>query len=89
MNIEYKNYKIKQTSALKFDLIKLVEREKKETKEKYIAESTMGYDMQLENCCKNIVLDLMKSKEETTDLKNFLTEYKREKEELLKTIKLD
>lgn len=71
-----------------FDLIKKVTRTKKESGEKYEAESVLGYDMKLEKAIETIISERMKDKEDTVELNEFLQAYKQEKEQLLSKIKL-
>lgn len=95
MNIEYKNYLIKQTESGRFDLVKKYQKEKvdkvtrQKTGEVEEAFEDLGYDMRLENCINRIILEELKKKEKTTDLKTFLEEFKTQKDLLLQTVKLD
>lgn len=86
MNIAYKNYKIIQTKSLNYDLLRTVKREvfEKDDNNKKVATGELkdfdeewGYDMKLE----------LLEKQETVDLKTFLTEYDKVKQELLTEIK--
>ena len=94
MNIEYKNYILEQDSNGRFDLKQKVERNKldenkNQTGEKYSSVKDLAYSMTFENIIKRILLLELYKNRKTVDLKKFLTEYKKEKEELLQTIKLD
>lgn len=89
MNIEYKDYIIKQSTSDRFDLVQKVTRTKKDSEETYITNVDVGYDMRLESCINRIVLEQLKKKQETVSLQKFLTEYYKEKDELLNAIKLD
>lgn len=96
MNIEYKDYLLKQSIGSDgFDLVRKVVRNKKDkatgenTGETYEAETVIGYDMTIEKCCKSIIMEELKQRQETVDFDRFLTEYTKQKEELLNTIKLD
>ena len=90
MNIKIdERFQLNQTTANRFDLIEKVIRQKKDSEDTYEAENILGYDMQLESCINTIISEKLKDKKETVTLKQFLEEYKKEKEQLLKTIKLD
>jgi hypothetical protein len=93
MNIAYKNYQIVQTRSLNYDLVETVNREriekgtKKGTGEFRDVQKEHGYDMRMETCVDMICkLELAKD-DSTVDLKTFLKEYNRIKEELLTIIK--
>jgi len=79
---------LNQSNSDRFDLVEKVVRSKKDSEETYEAENVLGYDMQIENCIKKIIAERLKDNKETVSLKQFLEEYKKEKEQLLKTIKL-
>ena len=81
-------FKLNQSPSCRFDLIEIVTRKKKDSEETYPAESVIGYDMTLENAINRIILEKMKSNEETVTFREFLDEYKKEKEEIEKLIKL-
>jgi len=96
MNIAYKNYKIVQTKSLNYDLLRTVKREvfEKDDNNKKVAtgeykdfDEEWGYDMKLETCIDRIVKLELLEKQETVDLKKFLTEYNKAKQELLTAIK--
>lgn len=96
MNIAYKNYNILQTKSLNYDLIRVVKREvyKKDDNNKKVAtgeykdfDEECGYDMSLERCIDKIVKFELLENQETVDLKTFLTEYDKVKQELLTVIK--
>jgi hypothetical protein len=90
MNIKIdERFQLNQSSPNRFDLIEKVIRQKKDSKDTYEAENVLGYDMSLETCVGNIISEKLKENKETVTLKQFLEEYKKEKEQLLKTIKLD
>ena len=96
MNIEYKDYLIKQsTNSNGFDLVRKVTRNKKDkdtgenTGETYDSETTIGYDMSLERCAQYIIMEELNKEKVTVKIDEFLKAYKAEKEELVKTIKLD
>lgn len=95
MNIEYKNYKIVQTQSLNYDLLRVGQRKTYEMVDgKRVDTGTTrdfdeewGYDMKLETCIEKIVKLELLDKQETVDLKTFLTEYDKAKQELLTEIK--
>ena len=95
MNIEYKNYKIVQTQSLNYDLLRTVRRKtyeivdgkKVDTGTTRDHDEDWGYDMSLERCISQIVKLELLEKQETVDLKTFLTEYDKAKQELLTAIK--
>lgn len=96
MNITYKNYKILQTKSLNYDLIRVVKREvfEKDDNNKKVAtgeykdfDEECGYDMSLERCIDKIVKFELLENQETVDLRTFLTEYDKAKQELLTAIK--
>lgn len=95
MNIEYKNYKIVQTQSLNYDLLRVGQRKTYEMVDgKRVDTGTTrdfdeewGYDMKLETCIEKIVKLELLDKQETVDLKTFLTEYDKAKQELLTAIK--
>lgn len=95
MNIKIdERFKLNQSTSDRFDLIEVVTRQKvgkdrKPTGETYQSENIMGYDMSLENCIQKIVAEKLKVNESTVSLKEFLEEYKKEKEQLIKQIKLN
>lgn len=90
MNIKIdERFQLNQSSSNRFDLVEKVVRQKKDSEDTYEAENTLGYDMKIESCINTIISEKLKTKEETVTLKQFLEEYKKEKEQLLKTIKLD
>lgn len=89
MIIEYKDYRmVPSTNSAGFDLIRVVERTKKDTTETYEGEDVLGYDMRLETIVSEIVALEMKKKVKTVSLQEFLTEYKKAKEELMNYVKL-
>ena len=96
MNIAYKNCKIVQTKSLNYDLLRTVKREvfEKDDNNKKVTtgefkdfDEEWGYDMKLETCIDKIVKLELLEKQETVDLKTFLTEYDKAKQELLTEIK--
>ena len=96
MNIEYKNYKIVQTQSLNYDLLRTVKKQvfTKDENNKKVAtgeykdfDEEWGYDMKLEICIEKIVKLELLEKQETVDLRTFLTEYDKAKQELLTAIK--
>lgn len=96
MNIAYKNYKIVQTQSLNYDLIRTMPKEifEKDDNNKKVAtgqfkdvDEEWGYDMKLETCIDKIVKLELLEKQEIVDLKTFLTEYDKVKQELLTAIK--
>ena len=96
MNIAYKNYKILQTKSLNYDLIRVVKREvfEKDDNNKKVStgeykdfDEECGYDMSLERCIDKIVKFELLENQETVDLRTFLTEYDKAKQELLTAIK--
>lgn len=90
MNIKIdERFQLNQSSPNRFDLVEKVVRQKKDSEDTYEAENILGYDMKIESCINTIISEKLKTKEETVTLKQFLEEYKKEKEQLLKTIKLD
>jgi len=86
MKIEYKSYLIKQTQSNKFDLQEKITRTKKDTGESYEALSDLAYDVRLERAIELIVFEELRKREETVTLKDYLKEFKKEKEELLNVI---
>ena len=72
----------------RWDIIEKVTRNKKvdegEQQETYEGENQLGFSMQLETCLKKILGEKLSSIEKDVDLKEYLREYKREKEELVK-----
>lgn len=90
MNIKIdERFQLNQSTGNRFDLIEKVVRNKKDSEETYEGENVLGYDMQIESCINLIIAEKFKDNKETVSLKQFLEEYKKEKEQLLKTIKLD
>lgn len=98
MNIQYKNYRLVQTPSCRFDLIVIktveIQEVNEETKKKSgtgefkEVENEYGYDMHFNTCIDCIAkMELMKN-EDTVDLKTFLKEYNRIKDELLTEIKI-
>jgi len=57
-----------------------------ETGETYEDEQMIGYGMRLEACIMQIIADNLNKKEETVSLKQYLNEYKKEKDEILKIL---
>lgn len=89
MIIEYKDYKIvPSTNSAGFDLIRKVERTKKDTTETYEGEDVLGYDMKIETIMSTIIAIEMKKNVKTVSLQEFLTEYKSQKNELMNYVKL-
>jgi hypothetical protein len=89
MIIEYKDYKIvPSTNSAGFDLIRKVERTKKDTTETYEGEDVLGYDMKIETIISTIIAIEMKKNVKTVSLQEFLTEYKSQKNELMNYVKL-
>lgn len=89
MIIEYKDYRmVPSINSAGFDLIRVVERTKKESTETYEGEDMLGYDMKLESIVSTIIALEMKKNIKTVSLQEFLTEYKRQKEELMNYVKL-
>jgi hypothetical protein len=89
MIIEYKDYKIvPSTNSAGFDLIRKVERTKKDTTETYEGEDVLGYDMKIETIISTIIAIEMKKNVKTVSLQEFLTEYKSQKQELMNYVKL-
>ena len=87
MNIKIdERFKLNQTTGDRFDLVEIVERKKKNSEDTYSAESVVGYDMRIESCISRIISERLKNKKETVSLKQFLEEYKKEKEELTKQL---
>ena len=94
MIIKVKNYKLIQREEKGFDLIKEVDAQKLGTGtmqspngEKYLRDEEIGYNMSLENCIQTIIhLELCKSNE-TVDLKTYIDEYKRVKNEITNILK--
>ena len=86
MIIEYKNYVMKQTSNNRFDLQEKITRTKKGTEENYEALNDLAYDVRLEYAIELIVFEELRKREETVTLKEYLREFKKEKEELLNVI---
>jgi hypothetical protein len=95
MNIAYKNYTIVQTQSLNYDLLRTgkrrvfekVDGKRVNTGETRDHDEEWGYDMSLERCIEKIVKLELLEKQETVDLKTFLTEYNKAKQELLTEIK--
>lgn len=89
MIIEYKDYKIvPSTNSAGFDLVRKVERTKKDTTETYEGEDVLGYDMKIETIISTIIAIEMKKNVKTVSLQEFLTEYKSQKQELMNYVKL-
>ena len=89
MIIEYKDYKmVPSTNSAGFDLIRKVERTKKDTTETYEGEDVLGYDMKIETIISTIIAIEMKKNVKTVSLQEFLTEYKSQKQELMNYVKL-
>lgn len=89
MIIEYRDYKIvPSTNSAGFDLIRKVERTKKDTTETYEGEDVLGYDMKIETIISTIIAIEMKKNVKTVSLQEFLTEYKSQKQELMNYVKL-
>ena len=89
MIIEYKNYILEQTVHDRFNIKHIVKFKDKKTGETKIREDILAYDVTIETGINEIIFYRLKKKQETTDLKGFIQEFKREKEELINTLKLD
>lgn len=95
MNIEYKNYKIVQTQSLNYDLLRvgrrktyeMVDGKRVDTGTTRDYDEEWGYDMKLGTCIEKIIKLELLERQETVDLKTFLTEYDKAKQELLTAIK--
>jgi len=86
MNIEYKNYVIAQSQSDRFHLQKKVLRKKKDDETEYEVLDDMAYDVKLDSAINFIIHEELSEKKETVTLKEFLNEFKREKEELMKVL---
>jgi hypothetical protein len=95
MKIKYLNYLITPNdgSPDRFDLSKIVQktRKAKEDKEEEIYEGTndMGYSMRLSSCIERIIEEetvKKYNKDEIIELKDYIEEYKRQKEEVINHI---
>ena len=95
MIIEYKRFKLEPTVSNRFNLTRsFTKRVQKFGTKEYTGETReetedMGYDMTFEKCLNEILHWRLRNKQETTDLKGFIKEFKKEKEELINTLKLD
>lgn len=90
MNIKIdERFTLNQSSGDRFDLVKSVERTSKKDGSTSEAEKVLGYDMKIKSCINMIIFERLNDKKETVTLKEFLQEFKQQKEELLKHIKLD
>lgn len=89
MIIEYKEYRmVPSMNSAGFDLIRKVERTKKDTTDVYEGEDVLGYDMRLESIVSTIIAIEMKKNVKTVSLQVFLTEYNSQKSELMNYVKL-
>ena len=95
MNIKIGKYRINQSvNSARFDLVEVVKRQKKDKAtgkpngETYEAENNLGYDMRLESCIERIVINKLRENTKTVELKEFLEEYRKEKQEIEKLVKL-
>ena len=87
MIIEYKNYILEQTIHDRFNVKKKGTRVHKKTGK--IVDDILAHDVTIETGVNEIIYHRLKKKQETTDLKGFIKEFKKEKEELINTLKLD
>ena len=87
MEIEYKNYILEQTVHNRFNLKKKGTKPDKKTGR--IRDDILAHDVTIETGINEIIYHRLKKKQETTDLKGFIQEFKKEKEELINTLKLD
>lgn len=85
MKITYKNYTI-EPEARAYNLWKTVVGFKKETKEKYNREDSLGYGMQFETCIEAIIKDSLADRKESISLRQYIDEYKSLKSEILNAI---
>lgn len=88
MKIEYKNYVIEQSRSDRFNLQEKVTRTKKNTNEQYERLLDLAYDIKLEYAIELVVNEELRKLNKVVTLKEFLKEYKREKDELLKVTKI-
>jgi len=89
MTITYKDYIMKSDTEGGFHLYKAVTATKKETKEQYDAEITIGYNMSLPTCAKRIAELEMHSKEGMYELKEAVKVWKDKLDEIKKALTYD
>ena len=85
MTIEFKNYKIKQNDG-RFDLIK-TRTAKKESGETYEKDEIIAHSVSIGYAINNIAGYILEDREETVDLKTFLSEYEKIKNQLTGVLK--
>jgi len=75
MVIEYNQYRMVQTPALRFDLRENYTGKNKdgEATEKY---RVLGYDMRLESCIHYLIMNEMHNKSDEVSLRKFVSKYK-------------
>jgi len=86
MNIKYKNYLLEQEGD-RFNLYRIVIGEGKKNKGMEIPKP-IGYSYHFDNAVKMIIALEVEKKQETTDLKGWLAEYRRQTELITKALKL-
>jgi len=86
MEIKIRNYIIRPCMAapMRYDLLKNVTRTNKSTDIDYEGTTDIGYGMTLENCIGDIIFLEVNLKNNTCDLKEYLAEYRKVKDEIAK-----
>ena len=86
MEIKIRNYIIRPCMAAptRYDLLKNVTRTNKSTDIDYEGTTDIGYGMTLENCIGDIIFLEVNLKNNTCDLKEYLAEYRKVKDEIAK-----
>ena len=89
MIITYLDYKLEQSehAPSRFDLIRKTIRTKRESEETYETDDIVGHGYLLENAIENIIYLEIKKKNEILTLKEFLNEFRKEKELVLNELK--
>ena len=84
MDIEYKKFVIASSAnSSRFNLLERIIRTNKVTKEKTNETKVLGYDMSFEVCLSEILNLRLQEKKKTVTIKDYIEEYKKERQELL------
>lgn len=86
MDIKIKEFLLTPSlnSPTRFDLQREITRTKRESTETYRALEDLGYGMSLPSCIEHIISIKLTEKEDIVTLKEFITEYKNERDLILK-----
>jgi len=86
MNILFENYRMEPEDC-RFNLYKIGESTKKDTGEKYLSETSLGYAMSFERCLHVISTDILAEKEKTVTISEWISEYKAIMNKLMNVLK--